>query len=91
MLRRILAIEPFGGENFEHHTFVIDRAPQVMRLAFYPNENLVQMPAPVRIRHPMADIYPAFEQQTLDLAKRQRISDLHHHRQDIWSYYKSFS
>jgi hypothetical protein len=45
-----LAIPPFRRKYFVHLTFVIDRSPQIMRLAVDPNENLVQVPAPVRIR-----------------------------------------
>ena len=76
-----------------------------MCLAVDTHENLVQMPAPVRIRMVLnapfsdlrrehraktvppepyrlvADIDTAFEQQVLDLAQRQRVPDIHHHRE----------
>ena len=48
-LKRCLAIPPFRHENFQYFTFVINRPPEVMRLAVDTNENLVQMPAPVGI------------------------------------------
>jgi len=84
---------------------MINRAPQVMRLAVDPNKNLIQVPAPIRIRtikNPplpdlrsehraepvppktyrlMADIDATFEQHALNLAQRQRVADVHHHRE----------
>jgi len=45
-----LAIPPLRGEHLEHLTFVINGAPQVVHLAVDPDEDLVQMPAPARIR-----------------------------------------
>ena len=76
-----------------------------MCLAVDTRENLVQMPAPARIRMVLnapfpdlrgahraepvspephrlvADIDTALEQQVLDLAQRQRVPDIHHHRE----------
>ena len=84
---------------------MINRAPQVMRLAVDPNKHLIQVPAPVRIRTMMnpplpdlrsehraepvppethrlvADIDATFEQHVLNLAQRQRVADVHHHRE----------
>jgi len=84
---------------------VINGTPEIMRLAIDPDENLVQVPAPVRIPTVMnasfpdlhgehrtetvppethslvADIDATLKQQVLDLAQRQRISNIHHHRQ----------
>ena len=57
-LKRSLAIPTLTGKYFEYLAFVVDRAPQVMRLAIYPNENLVQVPAPVRIRTIMNPAFP---------------------------------
>jgi hypothetical protein len=45
-LKRSLAIPTFRGVDLENFTFMIDRAPQVMRLAIDANEYLIQMPAP---------------------------------------------
>jgi hypothetical protein len=37
---------------------VIDSTPQIMRLAIHPHENLVQVPAPVRIPTVMNSLFP---------------------------------
>ena len=38
-------------------------------------------PVPPQPHHLMTDVDTAFVQQILDLAQRQRIADVHHHRQ----------
>ena len=76
-----------------------------MSFAIDLHEDLVQVPAPARIRMVLnapfpdlcgehraepvppepyrlvADINTALEQQVLDLAQRQRLPDIHHHRE----------
>ena len=76
-----------------------------MRLAIYPDEHLVEVPAPLRKRPMMkasfpdcggehraepvpqvpnrlvTDIDPPLELEVLDLSQRQRITDIHHHRE----------
>ena len=47
--QRRLAIPALRCKDLEHLTFVINRAPQIARLAIDPHEHLVQMPAPLRI------------------------------------------
>jgi hypothetical protein len=47
-IQRSLAIPPFHSENLKHLAFVIDGPPEVVNLAFNPNEHLVQMPNPSR-------------------------------------------
>jgi len=92
-------------ENLEHLAFVITRTPQIVRLAIDPDEHLVEVPAPSRIRSMMnaslpdlrgkhwtepispvpdrlvADVTTTFEKQIFDLPQRQRIADIHHHRE----------
>ena len=48
-----LAIPALRGENLEHFAFVIDGAPQIVRLAIDPDENLVEVPSPPGIRSTM--------------------------------------
>jgi hypothetical protein len=57
-LKRCLAIPPFRGKNFKHLAFVVDSTPQIMRLAIYLHEYLVQVPAPVRIPTVMNAPFP---------------------------------
>ena len=56
--KRSLAISPFRRENFKHLAFVINRTPQVMRLTVDPHENLVQVPATVRIAFMLNAAFP---------------------------------
>jgi len=100
-----LAIAPFHRENLEDLSFVIDSSPQVMRLVIDPNQHLVNVPTPSRIRlllntaftdlggkhrtepvppephRLVADVDTTLEQQIFDLAQRQRVPDVHHHRE----------
>jgi len=48
-LKRSPAIPAFRRKSLEHLAFVIDSAPEVMRLAVDPHEHLVRVPAPTRI------------------------------------------
>jgi hypothetical protein len=43
-----LAIPALAGENLEYLAFVINRPPQVVRLAIDPHEHLIQVPTPLR-------------------------------------------
>jgi len=52
-LQRRLAIPPLRGKDLEHFTFMIDGAPEIVRLSVDPHKNFVQVPAPVRIRSMM--------------------------------------
>ncbi len=52
-LQRSSAIPALRGENLEHFAFVIDGAPQIVRLAIDPDENLVEVPSPPGIRSTM--------------------------------------
>jgi hypothetical protein len=49
-LKRSLAITPFRHKNLQYLALVIDGTPEVVRLAIDLHENLVQVPAPVRIQ-----------------------------------------
>src|ERR1039457_3524366 len=85
---------------------MIDGSPEIAELAIDLHENLIQMPAPLRIaaqmRYPLltdlgsedgakpvppkpdclvADVDPALGQKILDVAQRQRVLHIHHHRQ----------
>ena len=99
------AIPALGRENLKHLAFVIHRSPEIMRLAIDPDENFVEMPAPLRKRAMMnasfpdrggehrtepvppvpnrlvADVDAPLKQEILDLSQRQRIADIHHHRE----------
>jgi hypothetical protein len=46
-LRRRLAIPALRRKNLEYFAFVINRTPEIARLAVDPYEDLVQMPAPL--------------------------------------------
>src|SRR5919106_3490799 len=54
-----LAIPAFRGKHLQHLAFVINSPPEIVRLAIDPNEHLVQVPTPARIRlvlnAPLAD------------------------------------
>ena len=39
----------FGDERLEHFTLMVDRPPEIVELAVYLHENLIQMPGPVRV------------------------------------------
>ena len=58
-LKRSPAIEALGGEHLEHLALVINSPPEIVRPAIDPNEHLVQVPTPARIRlvlnAPLAD------------------------------------
>jgi len=43
-----LAIPTFRYAGFQNFAFVIDSAPEVLLLVFYLDENLVQVPSPLR-------------------------------------------
>ena len=47
--QRSSAIPALRGKDFEHLTFVIHGAPEVVRFTVDTHEHLVQMPAPVRV------------------------------------------
>lgn len=47
--KRGLAIPRFGDIRFQHLTFVIDGPSEVVELAVDPDENVIQMPRPVRV------------------------------------------
>lgn len=49
-LNRSPAIPALRREYLEHLAFVIDRPPEIIRLAVDPHEHLVQVPRLVRIR-----------------------------------------
>ena len=101
-----MAIPAFGDISFKHFTLVIDGPPEIVRLAVYLHENLVQMPLPLgpgthlvgplspdfRGEHRaeavppeahrfVAQINPALMEQVLDVSKRERKPNVHHHRQ----------
>ncbi len=89
---------------------MVDGAPQIMCFAANLYEDLIDMPAPIRMAarlYPvfsdfrredwteavppmahafMADIDATLVQPVFDMPKRQRITDVHHHRQldDLW-------
>lgn len=46
-IQRSAAIPAFCGKNLKHFAFMINRPPQIVRLAVDPNEHLVQVPAPL--------------------------------------------
>jgi hypothetical protein len=93
------------GGHLKNLAFVIYCPRKIMCLAVDTHENLVQMPAPARIRMVLnvpfsdlhgkhraktvpsepyrlvADIDASFIKKILDLPQRQRIPDIHHHRQ----------
>ena len=43
-----LAIPPLCDERLKNLTLVIDRPPEIVNFTIDPNENLVQMPPPLR-------------------------------------------
>jgi hypothetical protein len=104
--QRCLAISRFGDDAFQHLAFVIHLPPELVPHPIDLYKNLVQVPAPLRLRphalHPlvpdfcrkyrtkpvppvphgyMADFNPAFVQQILNVAQRQREPDIQHYRQ----------
>ena len=54
-LQRSRAIPAFRGKNFEYLAFMIDGAPQIMRLAVDPHKRFVQVPSPSGIRSILLD------------------------------------
>ena len=109
-LQRCLAITAFRDVRLKHLALVIDRAPKIVKLPVDTDENLIQMPGPVRVEAvfdpPFADRFSeewtepvppkayrlmryvdaALVEQILDVAKREREPDIHHHRKadDLW-------
>ena len=103
--QRCLAIPAPSDIGLEHFTLVIDGAPEVVKLAVDFDENLVEMPGPIRVvltlnspfpdlsseHRPepvppeadrlVRDIDAPFVEQVLDVPKRERKPDVHHHRQ----------
>jgi hypothetical protein len=90
---------------------MVDGAPEIKELAIDLHNDLVQMPAQLRIGSHLhdlplsdlggeyrpkpvppkpdglvADVDPTLGQKILDVAQRQRVSDVHHHHQtdDLW-------
>ena len=55
---RSLAVPALGGKNFEDLAFVIHGAPEVARFTDDPDEHLVQVSSPVRIRLMMNPPFP---------------------------------
>lgn len=101
-----MAITPLGDISLQHFTFVINRAPEIVKLAIYLYEHLVEMPPPLgvgshrrgsfladlrRENWPepvppetdrlVRDIDPPLMEQVLDVPKRERKADVHHHGQ----------
>ncbi len=48
----------FARKNLKHLAFMIYRTPQVVRLAIDPDEHLVEVPTPLRIRPMMNASFP---------------------------------
>ena len=48
-LKRSPAIPPFRGQDLEHFSFVVNRAPQIAALPVDPHEHLIKVPASDRI------------------------------------------
>jgi hypothetical protein len=56
--QRSPAIPPLRSKDLKHLAFVIYRTPEIMRLSIDPDEYLVQVPTPVRIRPMMMASFP---------------------------------
>ena len=103
-LQRSHAITAFGDIRLEHFTLLVNGPPEKEAFIVYPDENLVEMPGPVRevrVLHALLPDRPrehgpkavprksnrlmryvnaALVEQILDVAKREREPDIHHHR-----------
>ena len=105
-LQSCLFVPLFRDIAFKNLSFVIDRPPQIMRLAVDLHKHLIEVPAPmaealhtahslspdIRSEHRSKAIPPqphglvtnvnsTLEQQILDVPKREREADVHHHDQ----------
>ena len=79
-LKHSLAIPPLCDEHLKNLAFVIYCPPKIMCLAVVTRKNLVQMPAPERIRMvlnaPFSDLRPKHRAKTVPPEPYRLVADI---------------